>query len=88
MSQSPTPPSAPSTAVLFGANKAIAAVTYEAPSHELGAIFHIPTAVEGSKTYYKALACKITITEAQRIEIIQLLGGVVPVQVEPKEGNA
>lgn len=88
MPQSLTPPSSPATAVMFGANKAIAAVTYEAPSKELGAIFHIPTHVEGTKTFYKALACKITITEAQRIELIQLLGGVVPAQVETKEGNA
>lgn len=84
MPQNRTPPSA----VILGANKAIAALTFEAPSLELGAIFHIPTHVEGPKTYYKALACKVTITEAQRIEIIQLLGGIVPVQVETKEGNA
>ena len=88
MAQSPTQPPARPSAVLFGSNKAIAAVTFEAPSKELGAIFHIPTHVEGSRTFYKALACKITITEAQRIELIQLLGGVVPVQVETKEGNA
>lgn len=89
MSQSPAPPPKPqATAVMFGANKAIAAVTFEAPSKELGAIFHIPTHVEGSKTFYKALACKITITEAQRIELIQLLGGVCPTQITAKEGNA
>jgi hypothetical protein len=72
---------------MFGDNKAIAAVTFEPDSMSLGAIFHIPTHVEGSKTYYKALACKITITRAQQVELVRVLGGICPVTLAT-EGNA
>lgn len=54
---------------------------------QLGAIFHIPTHVEAGKTFYKALACKITITRAQQVELVRLLGGECSIIVA-KEGNA
>lgn len=65
--------------VLLGENKAIAALTFEVEGEklELGAIFHIPTRQEGKKTFYKALACKVTISAEQRAEIVKMLGGVM-----------
>ena len=64
--------------VILGENKAIAAVTFETDGAklELGAIFHVPIRQEGPKTFYKALACKVEITNEQRSEIIKALGGV------------
>lgn len=63
--------------VILGDNKAIAALTFETegPKLELGAIFHVPVRQEGPKTFYKALACKVEITESQRAEIVKMLGG-------------
>jgi hypothetical protein len=85
----PATPKTPVNCVILGQNKAISALTFEAEGGklELGAVFHIPTRQEGAKTFYKALACKIEITEAQRAEIIKMLGGVfLPVSPAVKEG--
>jgi hypothetical protein len=64
--------------VILGENKAIAALTFETegPKLELGAIFHVPIRQEAGKTYYKALACKVEITDEQRNEIVKMLGGM------------
>jgi len=74
----PTQPNKTQAKVILGENKAIAALTFETEGDklELGAIFHIPTRQEGDKTYYKPLACKVTISAEQRTELIKMLGGV------------
>lgn len=52
--------------VNFGPNKAIAALTFDEKTMELGAIFHVPTRQdEQGKTWYRALACSISITREQ-----------------------
>lgn len=75
----PTPPPPPTSLhnLIFGENKAIAAITFEHVDGklELGAIFHVPTREEAGKTFYKRLACKITITEDQRQHLIKMFGG-------------
>lgn len=65
--------------VFLGENKAIAALTFETEGEtlELGAIFHVPVRQEGPKTFYKALACKVTISAEQRAEIVKMLGGTM-----------
>ena len=67
----------PVNCVMFGPNKAFSALTFETEGGklELGAVFHIPTRQEGDKTFYKALACKIEISDAQRTAIIKMLEG-------------
>jgi hypothetical protein len=68
----------PASAVFLGPNKAISALTFERTEGgklELGAVFHIPVRQEGPKTFYKALACKVEITETQRGEIAAMLEG-------------
>lgn len=80
---------------ILGENKAIAALTFETEGEklELGAIFHIPTRQEGGRTFYKALACKVEITEAQRVEIVKMLSiGIpfawpVPVSTKKEDGT-
>lgn len=76
-------PSKTQAKVILGENKAIAALTFETEGEklELGAIFHIPTRQEGDRTFYKPLACKVTISAEQRAEIVTMLGGTM------KEGN-
>jgi hypothetical protein len=71
-----TPTESPNK-VFFGENKAISALTFEHENGllELGAIFHIPTRQVGGKTFYKPIACKITISDAQREHLIKMLGG-------------
>lgn len=88
MPQNPTPPNpVASNCILFGDNKAIAAITFESDTMQLGAVFHIPTRIEDGKTFYRSLACKITITRPQQVELVRLLGGECSIIVE-KEGNA
>jgi hypothetical protein len=76
----PSPQSPKIASVSFGENKAFSALSFstEGGKQKLGAIFHIPTRQEGPKTFYKRLACEIEISEAQRREIITLLGGSIP----------
>jgi len=71
------PPKPPLNCVILGTNKAISALTFETEGGklQLGAVFHIPTRQEAGKTYYKALACKVEITEEQRAEIVAMLEG-------------
>jgi hypothetical protein len=76
--EQPQAPKTQASCVLLGPNKAISALTFERTEGgklELGAVFHIPTRQEGPKTFYKALACKVEITEAQRGEIAAMLEG-------------
>ena len=64
--------------VRFGDNNAIAALTFNRAingQYELGASFHVPTRQEGGTTYYKALACTINITEAQRLLLCEMFHG-------------
>lgn len=79
----------PVNCVMLGQNKAISALTFETEGGklQLGAVFHIPTRQEAGRTYYKALACKVEITEAQRGEIVAMLAADIPF-IEPtsKEG--
>lgn len=71
------PPTTLPNSLVFGENKALSALTFEHADGklELGAVFHVPTRQEGGKTFYKRLACKITITEEERHHLIKMLGG-------------
>lgn len=65
--------------VRLGENKAINRLYYDSVHHKLGIVILVPTSFdpEENRTYYKPIAAVVSISPAERDEIVRMLGGVV-----------